>query len=68
VLLKAEGNQAWVGLICDFFEDEDEDEDSEKMARFMWFASEGEIRSKSTKRTDFLPVRTPVSPASRAAS
>lgn len=56
VFLKAEGNQAWVGLICDFFEDEDED--NEKMAKFMWFASEGEIRNKSTKRTDFLPVRT----------
>jgi origin recognition complex subunit 1 len=54
VLLKAEGNQAWVGLICDFFEEE---VDGEKMAKFMWFSSEKEIRNKSTKRTDFLPVR-----------
>jgi len=54
VLLKAEGNQAWVGLICDFSEDEQE---GEKMAKFMWFSSEKEIRNKSTKRTDFLPVR-----------
>ncbi|KAJ4354661.1 Origin recognition complex, subunit 1 [Didymosphaeria variabile] len=61
VLLKAEGNQAWVGLLCGFFEDEDED--NEKMARFMWFASEGEIRSKSTKRTDFLPNELYISPA-----
>lgn len=54
VLLKADGNQAWVGLICDFFDDEEE---GEKMARFMWFASEKEIRNKGSKRTDFLPVR-----------
>ena len=54
MLLKAEGNQAWVGLVCDFFEDEDED--NVKMAKFMWFQSEKEIRNKSTKRTDFLPV------------
>lgn len=53
VFLKAEGSQAWVGLICDFFEDEEE---GEKMAKFMWFSSEREIRNKSTKRTDFLPV------------
>lgn len=53
VLLKAEGNQAWVGIICEFYEDEDDDE---KMAKFMWFSSEREIRNKSTKRTDFLPV------------
>ncbi|KAF2018658.1 P-loop containing nucleoside triphosphate hydrolase protein [Aaosphaeria arxii CBS 175.79] len=52
VLLKAEGNQAWVGIICDFYHDEDEDE---KMAKFLWFLSEREIRDKSTKRTDFLP-------------
>ncbi|KAF1994077.1 P-loop containing nucleoside triphosphate hydrolase protein [Amniculicola lignicola CBS 123094] len=51
VLLKAEGSQAWVGIICDFFEDIEE---GEKMAKFMWFSSEKEIRSKSTKRTDFL--------------
>lgn len=61
VLLKAEGNQAWVGIICDLFENE---EDGEKMAKFMWFCSEKEIRDKSTKRTDFLPVRS----SSRAAA
>jgi origin recognition complex subunit 1 len=54
VLLKAEGNQAWVGIICDFHEDA---EDDEKMAKFMWFSSEKEIRNKNKKRTDFLPVR-----------
>ena len=54
VLLKAEGSHAWVGIICDFFEDE---EDDEKMAKFLWFSSEREIRNKSTKRTDHLPVR-----------
>ena len=54
VLLKAEGNQAWVGIICDFHEDVDDDE---KMAKFLWFSSEREIRNQSKKRTDFLPVR-----------
>lgn len=53
VLLKAEGNQAWVGIICDFFEDFGEEE---KMARFLWFSSEKEIRNQNKKRTDFLPV------------
>ncbi|KAF2266979.1 P-loop containing nucleoside triphosphate hydrolase protein [Lojkania enalia] len=52
VLLKADGSQAWVGIICDFFDD---DEEGEKMAKFMWFSSEREIRNKSTKRIDFLP-------------
>jgi origin recognition complex subunit 1 len=59
VLLKAEGNQAWVGIICDFFEDV---EDEEKMAKFLWFSSEKEIRNKNKKRTDFLPASC-VSPA-----
>lgn len=53
VLLKADGNQAWVGIICDFHED---DEDDEKMAKFLWFSSEQEIRNKNKKRTDFLHV------------
>jgi origin recognition complex subunit 1 len=53
VLLKAEGNQAWVGIICDFHEDVEEDE---KMAKFLWFSSEKEIRNKNKKRTDFLPA------------
>ncbi|KAL5118295.1 Origin recognition complex, subunit 1 [Pleosporales sp. CAS-2024a] len=52
VLLKAEGNQAWVGIICHFYEDAD---DKEKMARFLWFSSEKEIRNNNKKRTDFLP-------------
>lgn len=53
VLLKAEGNEAWVGIICDFFEDEEEDE---KMANFMWFSTPREIRNKAKKRTDALDV------------
>jgi origin recognition complex subunit 1 len=53
VLLKAEGNnEAWVGIICEFMEEED----GEKVANFMWFATEKEIRSKEKKRTDFVPV------------
>lgn len=52
VLLKADGNQAWVGIICDFYDDEDD----EKMAKFLWFSSEQEIRNKNKKRADFLQV------------
>jgi len=54
VFLKAEGSkEAWVGIICDFQEDEEE---GEKTANFMWFSSEKEIRNKQKKRTDSLPV------------
>lgn len=54
VLLKADGtNEAWVGLICDFVE---EDVDGDMAANFMWFATEKEIRNKSKKRMDFLQV------------
>lgn len=53
VLLKAEGtNEAWIGLICTF----EEDDDGEKAANFMWFSTEKEIRNKQKKRTDALPV------------
>lgn len=53
-LLKAEGtNEAWVGIICAFEEDED---DGEKAANFMWFSTEKEIRNKQKKRTDALSV------------
>ena len=54
VLLKAEGqNEAWVAIICDFQEREEE----EKVANFMWFSSESEIRNTPKKRHDFRPVR-----------
>ncbi|KAF2495937.1 P-loop containing nucleoside triphosphate hydrolase protein [Lophium mytilinum] len=53
VLLKAEGNQAWVGIICELYDGEEEEED-EKMAKFMWFSGEKEIRNKSKKRDDCL--------------
>lgn len=53
VLLKAEcSNEAWVGLICDF----QEEEEGEKTANFMWFSTEKEIMNKEKKRKDFLPV------------
>ncbi|EFX01327.1 origin recognition complex subunit [Grosmannia clavigera kw1407] len=59
VLLKAEGsNEAWVGLICDFLE-----EDDQKKAHFMWFSTEREIRNKIKKRTDFLPNELYISPS-----
>jgi origin recognition complex subunit 1 len=53
VLLKAEGtNEAWVGVICEFIEEDD----GEMAANFMWFATEKEIRNKEKKRTDFMQV------------
>lgn len=55
VLLKAEGsNEAWVGIICEFIDDDGDD--GEKAAHFMWFSTEKEIRNKAKKRTDFMPV------------
>lgn len=54
VLLKAEGtNEAWVGLICEFLE---EDEEGQKAANFMWFSTEKEIRNKQKKRADAMEV------------
>jgi origin recognition complex subunit 1 len=55
VLLKAEGSgEAWVGMICEFVDDDDGEE--EMSANFMWFSTEHEIRNKDKKRTDYLPV------------
>ena len=53
VLLKAEGNEAWVGIITHFFEDE---EDEAKMCNLMWFSSPWEIRNKLKGRPDALEV------------
>lgn len=60
VLLQAPSkNEAWVAMLCGFFEGETEDDDgelvAEKQATMLWFAGEKEIRSKN-KRTDFLPL------------
>jgi len=53
VLLKADGtNEAWVGIICEFVQDEEEG----MMANFMWFSTEKEIRNKEKKRKDFMRV------------
>ncbi|KAL8975081.1 MAG: hypothetical protein Q9197_000688 [Variospora fuerteventurae] len=60
-LLKAEGtNEAWVGIVCAFEED---DEDGEKGANFMWFSTEKEIRNKQKKRTDALPNEVYITPS-----
>ncbi|KAL8722413.1 MAG: hypothetical protein Q9225_001092 [Loekoesia sp. 1 TL-2023] len=60
-LLKAEGtNEAWVGIICAFEEDE---EDGEKAANFMWFSTEKEIRNKQKKRMDALPNEVYITPS-----
>lgn len=57
VLLKAEGNkEAWIGLICNF---EDDEEEGEMVANFMWFSTDKEIRNKQKRRTDALPVDCP---------
>lgn len=53
VFLKSADNQAWVGLIGEF----QEDEDGDKLANFMWFSSPAEIRNKAKKRADFFKVR-----------
>ncbi|KAL8781652.1 MAG: hypothetical protein Q9213_005917 [Squamulea squamosa] len=59
-LLKAEGtNEAWVGIICAF----EEDEDGGKGANFMWFSTEKEIRNKQKKRTDALPNEVYITPS-----
>ncbi|KAK0671163.1 P-loop containing nucleoside triphosphate hydrolase protein [Cercophora samala] len=51
-LLKADSsNEAWVGIICEF----QEDEEGEMAANFMWFSSPNEIRS-AKKRTDFVEL------------
>lgn len=61
VLLKAEGegNRAWVGIICEFGEDEND----EMSAHVMWFSSEQEIRNKHKKRSDFLPNELYITPS-----
>ena len=57
VLLKAESNEAWVGLIHDF---EVGEVDGEKCANFMWFSTPKEIsrtrRNKQMLKTDVLWV------------
>jgi origin recognition complex subunit 1 len=53
VLLKAADNEVFVGLICEF----GENDEGEKNAYFMWFSSPAEIRNKAKKRTDSLSVR-----------
>ena len=54
VLLKAEGaKEAWVAIVCEFFEDEG----GRKEANFMWFSTEREVRNKAKKRIDALKVR-----------
>lgn len=53
VLLKADGtNEAWIGIICEF----QEDDEGVKEANFMWFSTEKEIRNRQKKRTDAVKV------------
>ncbi|RDW66188.1 hypothetical protein BP6252_09823 [Coleophoma cylindrospora] len=62
VRLRAEGiNETWVGIICNF----DDDDPDEKAAAFMWFSSEKEIKplNKYKKRTDFLENELYITPS-----
>lgn len=53
VLLKADGHgEAWVGIICEFIEEDEGD----MAANFMWFSTDKEIRNKEKKRKDCLAV------------
>ena len=78
VLLKAEGNgEAWVGLICDFVEEDNEEEDDDSGddsgygggqgkgmgANFMWFGTEREIRNEKKRRADALPNEVYLTPS-----
>ncbi|KAG8412440.1 Origin recognition complex, subunit 1 [Metarhizium acridum] len=61
VLLKADGsNEAWVGIICEFVEDDGEGDNA---ANFMWFSTEKEIRNKDKKRNDFYWNELYISPS-----
>jgi origin recognition complex subunit 1 len=60
VLLKADGTkEAWVGLICEFMNDDDEG----MVANFMWFSTEKEIRNKEKKRKDFMQNELYITPS-----
>lgn len=60
VLLKAEGNEAWVGIIMDFIA---EDDDGDMAANFLWFCTQSEIRNKERKRIDCLPNELYITPS-----
>ncbi|MCJ1395184.1 Origin recognition complex, subunit 1 [Xylographa bjoerkii] len=64
VLLKAESNEAWVGLINDF---EAGEEDDDKSANFMWFSTPKEIsrtrRNKQLLKSDALSNELYITPA-----
>lgn len=60
VLIKGEGlkGEAYVGIACEFEDEEDGDDDVEGMqCRVMWFSTESEVRAGAKKRRDNLPVR-----------
>ncbi|KAL1382507.1 P-loop containing nucleoside triphosphate hydrolase protein [Phyllosticta capitalensis] len=55
VLIQADSNEAWVGIVVEFFDGKDEDTgEDEKMAKFMWFCTPREIRNKAKMRNDYL--------------
>ncbi|MCJ1405381.1 Origin recognition complex, subunit 1 [Xylographa trunciseda] len=64
VLLKAESNEAWVGLIHDF---ETGEEEGEKSANFMWFSTPKEIsrtrRNKQLLKSGVLANELYITPA-----
>lgn len=46
--------EAWVGIICNF----EEDENAEKCVNVMWFTTEKEMEDPAKKLMDYMPVRT----------
>lgn len=79
VFLKAQGNnEAWVGLICEFAQEDEEDEEAGSdgegsnledeegkgmVANFMWFSTEREIRNEQKRRGDALPNELYITPS-----
>ncbi|KAK8156313.1 P-loop containing nucleoside triphosphate hydrolase protein [Phyllosticta citrichinensis] len=55
VFLKADSNEAFVGIVVGLFDGKDEDTGEDiKMANLMWFLTPREIRNKARMRTDNL--------------
>lgn len=53
VRLKADRNEIWTALICNFNEEED---DEAMGATFMWLSPSSEIRNEAKRKSDVLPV------------
>ena len=73
VLLKAEGTkEAWVGLICNFIQEDhgndddsgyDEGQGTGMAANFMWFSTPKEIRNEKKRLQDAMPNEVYITPS-----